>query len=80
MEYDQDKVDNVILALMYLTLHDGNRAWKGFDWDSTDRLYQKGMIENPQNKNKSIVLTEAGLGRSAELFRQLFQTGETKKT
>jgi len=30
-EYDTDKVDEMVLALMYLTLHDYCRAWKGFD-------------------------------------------------
>src|SRR5712691_33476 len=25
-------VDEIVLALMYLTLHDSFRAWKGFDW------------------------------------------------
>lgn len=34
MDYDHDKVDEVVLALMYLTLHGGGRAWKGFDWDA----------------------------------------------
>jgi len=30
-DFDRDKVDGVVLALMYLTLHDGYRAWKSFD-------------------------------------------------
>jgi hypothetical protein len=37
-DYDRDKVDKVVLALMYLTLHDTQRVWKGFDWDTLDRL------------------------------------------
>jgi hypothetical protein len=40
---------------MYLTLHDG-RAWKTFDWDATDRLYEKGLIENPRNPEPSPVV------------------------
>jgi hypothetical protein len=31
MALDTDKIDDAILALLYLTLHDGYRAWKGFD-------------------------------------------------
>jgi hypothetical protein len=31
MDHDENKVDEVVLALMYLTLHDEVRAWKGFD-------------------------------------------------
>lgn len=70
--YDHQKVDEVVLALLPLTLHDVNRAWKGFDWDTLDRLYEQGWIENPRNKAKSVVLTEEGLKRSAQLFQQYF--------
>jgi hypothetical protein len=34
MEIDTEKIDEAVLALLYLTLHDGARAWKGFDWDT----------------------------------------------
>jgi hypothetical protein len=37
MEYDKNKVDEMVLALMSLVMHsDGDtvRAWKGFDWDT----------------------------------------------
>lgn len=30
-EFDRDKVDEIVLVLMQLTLHDPYRAWKGFD-------------------------------------------------
>ena len=33
MDIDTDKIDEAVLALLYLTLHDGVRAWKGHDWD-----------------------------------------------
>ena len=72
MEIDTDKIDDAVLALLQLTLHDGRCAWKTFDWDVMDRLYRKGMIENPANKTKSVVLSEDGLKRSDALFRELF--------
>lgn len=72
MDYDEDGVDDAVLALMYLTLHDQARAWKGFDWDALDRLHKKGFIADPKNKTKSVVLTEQGLARSEQLFEQLF--------
>jgi hypothetical protein len=72
MEYDEEKVDAMVLALLFLTLHDGYRAWKGHDWDAMDRLHKKGMIANPVGKAKSVVLTEEGLHRSRELFRKHF--------
>jgi hypothetical protein len=72
MEYDEDKVDDMVLALLFLTLHDGYRAWKGHDWDAMDRLHKKGMIGNPVGKAKSITLTEEGLQRSRALFTKHF--------
>lgn len=41
-----------------LTLHNERCAWKGFDWATTDRLHQKGLIGDPVNKSKSLVLTD----------------------
>ena len=48
------------------------RAWKGFDWDALDRLYEKGLIGDPVNKAKSVVFTEEGLKRAEELFQAMF--------
>jgi len=56
MNIDTEKIDETVLALLYLTLHNGYRAWKGFDWEVMNRLHQKGMILNPVGKttNKSL--------------------------
>ena len=72
MEIDRDKIDEAILALLWLTLHDERRAWKGFDWDALERLHARGPIADPVNKAKSVVLTDEGLRQSEELFRALF--------
>ncbi|QKK18926.1 DUF6429 family protein [Rhizobium indicum] len=72
MDMDKEKIDDAVLALLWLTLHDGDRAWKGFDWDVMDRLHRNGLIENPAGKAKSVVLSNEGLRRSEELFRALF--------
>ena len=64
MECDEDKVDEMVLALLFLTLHDNYRAWKGHDWGAMERLHNKGMIDNPVGKAKSVVLTDEGLQRS----------------
>ena len=61
MALDTDKIDDAVLALLYLTLHDHWRAWKGFDWDALNRLYEKDLIDDPVNKAKSVVFTEEGL-------------------
>jgi peptidoglycan/xylan/chitin deacetylase (PgdA/CDA1 family) len=73
VEIDTDKIDEAVLALLYLTLHDGVRAWKGHGWDALDRLYRKGMIDNPVGKAKSVVLTDEGLAESERLFSTLFE-------
>ena len=75
MDYDKDRVDDTVLALLLLTLDDPgyNHAWKGFDFRVTNRLCEKGFIENPVRRNESLVLTEEGRRRSEELFKDLFQ-------
>ena len=75
MEPDTKKIDEAVLALMYLTVHDGCRAWKSFDWEATDRLYRQGLIEDPVSKTKSVVLTKQGLEEAERLFNKLFAKG-----
>lgn len=72
MEVDEDRIDEAVLALLWLTLHDGVRAWKGHDWAALDRLHSKGFILDPANRAKSVVLTEAGLREAERLFEALF--------
>ena len=76
MEYDKDKVDELTLALLYLVMHEesgeGARAWKGFDWDTMNRLYGKGFIGNPISKAKSVIVTPEGCRRAKELFEKHF--------
>jgi hypothetical protein len=72
MALDSDRIDDTVLALLYLTLHDQCRAWKGFDWDTLSRLHEKGMIDNPVSEAKSVALTPDGLRRSNELFEAMF--------
>jgi hypothetical protein len=72
MELDTDKIDDAVLALLYLGLHDGARAWKGFDWSAMNRLHEKGYISDPAGKAKSVVFTEDGLNRSRALLQRLF--------
>jgi hypothetical protein len=76
MEIDHEKIDNMVLALLHLTSFDyrgGIRTWKGYDWDSLNRLYEKGMISDPRTKAKSVLLTDEGSKRSGELFREYFE-------
>ena len=76
-ELDWNRIEDAALALLYLTLHDGNRVWKQIDWDVTDRLYEKGMIADPRNKTKSLALTPEGLERAERMFHDLFERRPT---
>jgi hypothetical protein len=76
MELDTNKIDDAVFALLYLGLHDGARAWKGFDWGALDRLHQQDYISDPRGKAKSVVFTEEGLERARLLLEQQF--GEKK--
>lgn len=74
-EIDEDKIDEVVLALLFLTSFrdsPNRRAWKGHDWDCLNRLHEQGYISNPATKAKSVVLTEEGAKRSQELFEKYF--------
>jgi hypothetical protein len=77
MKLNPNRIDQSVLALLYLGLHDTNRAWKTFDWEAMSRLHEKGYIFDPVNKNKSVELTSEGLRESERLLNQLF--GEPEK-
>ena len=72
MPPDQNRIDDATMALLYLGLHDENRAWKGFDWAALNRLHEKGLISDPRRKAKSVVFSEEGLRRAKELFEKMF--------
>jgi hypothetical protein len=72
MEYDRNKVDEMVLALLWLTQTGHGRAWKGHDWDALGRLHEKGYISDPKSKAKSVLLSEEGERRSRELFERHF--------
>lgn len=77
--FDKDRVDDATLALLWLTMHRDDfsaRAWKSFDWDTLDRLREKGFIGDPKSKTKSVALTEEGETRAKQLFEQMFGSPE----
>jgi len=61
----------MVLALMYLDLHDDARAWKGYPWDVLDVLFEGGLITDPARKAKSVALTDSGLAEAARCFHEL---------
>jgi Mn-dependent DtxR family transcriptional regulator len=45
-----------------------------------NRLYERGLIEDPVNKTKSVTFTEEGLRECERLFNQHFVIPERPKT
>lgn len=77
MKYDKDKVDEITLALLFLVTIDrqeglGAMAWKGFDWETMNRLHEKGWVSNPKSKAMSVIVTEDGCEKSRGLFLKHF--------
>jgi hypothetical protein len=69
---DADKFDEIVLAMLWYNLRVAGSAWKGFDWDATERLFRAGLISDPKSARKSVVLSEAGDKRGEEAFARHF--------
>ena len=59
MDYDKDKVDDMVLALLWLTTFGEKqrgqvapRGLDGHDWDALNRLHEKGFIGDPVGESK----------------------------
>jgi len=80
MNPDLDKIDDAVLALLYLTSTQDKlqkqfgtaSTWKSHDWDAMSRLHEKDLISTPVNKNKSVMFTEEGYQKARSLFEQMF--------
>jgi hypothetical protein len=75
LDYNQDKLDEVVMGLLWLTMfedHGITRSWKNQDWDVMKRLYERGCILDPKSKARSVVVTEEGKRVAEEMFRKHF--------
>jgi len=72
VEIDTANVDEAVLAVLYLTLHDRAVAWKTIDWDAMRRLHERALIGDPVGPQKSVVFTEEGLREAERCFKKLF--------
>ena len=74
-DVDTEKLAEVALAMMWLTLHDKDtspRVWKGMDWAVLDLLHEKDWIGDPKSKNKGVPITEQGQKLGEGFFRKHF--------
>jgi len=77
MNLDTEKIDEDVLALLFLTSFRQSKdmplqAWKGHDWDALNRLCEKGFISDPKNKYRSVWLSDEGFLKAKELFEQKY--------
>jgi hypothetical protein len=72
MDYDEDKIDEAILALLGALEFDNGRVWKRLDFDAMDRLHERDLITEPKGKTESVYLTEAGMQQAKALASRYF--------
>jgi hypothetical protein len=75
MDADPDKIDDAVLALLWLNQESSGSAWKTMPWDASDRLFEKGLIDNPRGKRKSFQFTPEGAAAAERAFARLFGDG-----
>ncbi len=57
MEYDQRKMEEVVIALLGALEFENGRVWKRFDFAIMDALHEKGLITDPKGHHESVYLT-----------------------
>jgi hypothetical protein len=71
-DIDQEKLAEIVLAVLWLSAHDnqGIRVWKNVDWDAMNLLHEKGWIDNPRSKSKSVALSPEGEALAAGFYEK----------
>jgi hypothetical protein len=72
--YDDQKIEDAVLALLGTFEFEQGRAWKRYDFAVMEALHAKGLITEPRGRSESIHLTEEGMRRAKELADRLFGT------
>lgn len=73
MDYDVDKLDEAILAILYINFQETGSAWKTIPWGSMNCLHEKGLISNPISKAKSVSLTQEALEKAENFIARIFK-------
>jgi hypothetical protein len=72
LKLNEERIDEAVLALLYLNLYHCGVVWKGFDWDAMNRLHEKGLISDPVRKAKSVGFSEEGEKQARKIFEEMF--------
>lgn len=70
--YDNQKVEDAVLALLGVFEFENGRVWKRYDFDVMQALAEKGLISDPRGRAESVHLTPDGLQRAQALAQTLF--------
>lgn len=70
--YDDQKIEDAVLALLGVFEFNNGRTWKRYDFDVMQALAEKGLILDPRGRSESVYLTPEGLARAKALAQQCF--------
>lgn len=76
MKYDDQKISEVVLALLGVFEFENGMVWKRIDFSVMNDLFDKGYITNPRSRSESVYLTDEGLQLAKELAKKHFSTQE----
>lgn len=71
-EWDEEKLAEAALALLSLTLHDGDRARRGIDRRVMARLHERGWISDPADDADSLRMSPSGLRKARAVLQKKF--------
>ena len=71
MDIDKDRIDTAVLTLSWLNRESSGMAWKGFDWASTERLHERGLISNGGHGEIGLAIRK-GVKKGEQSYRCLF--------
>jgi hypothetical protein len=72
MKYDDQKIEEAVLALLGVFEFENGRVWKRINFGVMDSLHEKGYITDPKGKAESVYLTEEGMRLARELAARHF--------
>ena len=72
MRPDLGKVEDAVLALLAHFASEDRVSWRNCEFSVMNSFFERGLIDDPRNKNKSVRLSEEGLRRGKELAAALF--------
>lgn len=76
MKYDDQKISEVVLALLGVFEFENGRVWKRIEFSVMDELFEKGYITDPKGKAESVYLTGEGLQLAKALAKKHFSVHE----